>query len=201
MSTKAKPLCKLRSKGVPGEEEYASQDGRLNYSKHNKKGTMSQANNQALVTLAAITGCLVQMRELKCFSVVTKKDEVTKALDLNLKIGRFWFENFEDNSTDVDKMQSNLRAWGKWLDKVQGSLTCGGLSSAASRLCSDLEEKLKNKTKKRLVGELKAQLLTLEMYATSDGTRFDYLEEGNMIVDKLQEELAWTDTNFVKSPT
>lgn len=162
---------------------------------------MSRANEETLLTLAVITGCLVQMSSQKCYAEFYGETAITQALKRSLAVGRVWYSLFDDRSTSTKRMTEKIAKWNVWLESYESELSCGGLTSAASRLCTDLEEKLKNRTKKQLVNELKDELVKLEWYATDSGALFDAIEEGNIIIDKLQGLMGWENTNFVKLPT
>lgn len=159
---------------------------------------MSKGNEQALVSLASITGCLVTMGTMN-IEDVRVKSLLSAAMECSMIVGRAWYKYFEDNSTNLESMLGKFGPWSSWLE-TQEELTLGGLASAASSLAQDLEQKLNNPTKKKLVSELKSAIIELEMYVTKDGSLFENLEQGNKIVDKLQELMGWEVTNFIKAP-
>lgn len=147
---------------------------------------MSRANMQALILLSSFSGCLGTLINRNCYARVDVKRRISETFDQScLAINQWPFDNNDSLETALEKIHD----WGEAIGTRD--IPANVLVYIASRILSDLEDRLKNRWKREQVRKLREMFQPIEDFADPDRVNWNAYDEGEKLMsylDKLLEE-------------
>ena len=149
---------------------------------------MSRSNTQALVLLSTFAGCLGTLISRNCFARVDVKDRIHKTFDqVCLTINQWPFDNTDKLKPALEK----IHAWADILGIKQEAIPANVLIYMASRILSDLEDRIRNRWKSEQLAKLRELFQPIEDFVDSERASFGYYDEGEKLMgylDRLLED-------------
>lgn len=155
---------------------------------------MSRANKQSLILLASFAGCMGQILAKNGYARVDVKSRVEHCFVLSSEGIKNWPE---DNTEDLDECVGKIRAWSDEMGKRQEYLSSATLVYMAGRILLNLEFKIKSRVKKKLLLPIREAFQPLADYVDPEGLNIIAFEEGDKMLDMLDELIGWETDNQV----
>lgn len=147
---------------------------------------MSRGNQQAIILLSVVAGCLGTLLSRNCFARTDIKKRIHDTFDQTcLTINQWPF----DSTDSLDPAIEKIHAWDRELGTKD--IPANVLIYMIGRVLYDLEERLKNAWKVERVKILRKMFQPIEDFADTERANFIAYDEGEKAMkylDKLLEE-------------
>jgi hypothetical protein len=161
--------------------------GEVNKQYH-KEVRVSKANQQSLVMLSSFAGCMGNLLARNSFARLDIKRQIAQTFDWTCHVIKYWPG---DNSEDVADAKAKIDAWAVVMGDRQDRLSARTIIYIAGRVLLDLDSRLKNREKRAAIGQLQRLFKPIEDFVDPDKGDFLSFEEGDKMLDMLQNIIEW----------
>ena len=150
---------------------------------------MSKASRQTITLLAVVNGIFITMDSYNL------APELTPTIDWGMQVCKECISKFPETGNPQKNfkwMQEKLRLIDKDLNGRQDIYTMIVLSSIASHIMTDLEERIKDKNKLKLMEPVSETVKGLNDQIDPDGDCFEAYEEADKLLKRIYMHLEFS---------
>lgn len=151
---------------------------------------MSKANKQSLCFIAAIAGCVGTILGNNHYSRVDLKKQLKGTFEETVEVLRVWPEDSKGESAEC---VGHIKTWALEMGARQEKLSGATLLYMIDRILNDLESRLKNRGKLKMVGDIRRVVQPVLDFVDPDKLNYTAFEEGDRMLDMLYNLTGWED--------
>lgn len=151
---------------------------------------MSQANKQSLCFISAIAGCVSTILGKNHYARVDIKQRLADTFQVTLEVLKRWPEDEREECVSCVRY---IKIWAQEMGARQDRLSGATLLYMVERILTDLESRLRNKEKLRMVRGIRKAIKPVFDFVDPDKENWIAFEEGDRMLDLLYKITQWED--------
>ena len=149
---------------------------------------MSKANEQSLCFIAAIAGCAATINGRNLYARVDLREALANTFEWTVEVLKRWPEDEKEECADCIRY---IKTWALEMGIRQDKLSGATLLYMIERILTDLESRLRNKQKLKLVEGIRKCVQPVLDFVDPDKLNFIAFSEGDSMLDMLYEITQW----------